>query len=260
MTPGQSASLQLPSFLHGTYRSVQQKVKRVGLRCGEQYRKDGTFPAPRQLLEVPPGEVVLTLEVADFQRERPAWRPYMVDELLFALSKPPSGEWQDPYPVRDAFEARFLDTAWGALSFAISQSAPKSAERVARHLQAVLRFWEPLQGVRYHFMRLGEAQTLEEVMGASCGWAMEAWCPEPEGAVRERLARAAERMTRATREDCINAILRQMPRALSFARDLKHRQVLADPSFSTRAPRHARRALLRAGVRCMHVGCARETV
>ncbi|WP_309895995.1 hypothetical protein, partial [Archangium sp.] len=170
-------------------------------------------------------------EVADFQRERPAWRPYMVDELLFALSKPPSGEWQDPYPVREAFEARFLDTAWGARSFAISQSAPNSAERVARHLHAVLRFWEPLQGVRYHFMRLGEAQTLEELMVASCAWAMEAWCPEGQGPVRERLTRAAERMARATREDCLEAILRQMPRALSLARDLKHRRVLADPSF-----------------------------
>jgi hypothetical protein len=89
MTPGQTEPLQLPSFLHGTYRSVQQKARREGLRCGEQYRKDGTFPAPRQMLEVPPGEVVLTLEVADFQRERPAWRLYMVDELLFTLSKPP---------------------------------------------------------------------------------------------------------------------------------------------------------------------------
>jgi hypothetical protein len=231
MTPGQTAPLQLPSFLHGTYRSVRQKVKREGLRCGEQYRKDGTFPAPRQLLEVPPGEVVLTLEVADFQRERPAWRPYMVDELLFALSKPPSGEWQDPYPVREAFEARFLDTAWGALFFAMSQSAPKSAERVARHLHAVLRFWEPLQGVRYHFMRLGEAQTLEELMVASCDWAMEAWCPEGAGTVRERLELAAERMARATREDCIEAMLREMPRALAHASKLKHRQVLADPSY-----------------------------
>ena len=43
MMPGQTSSLQLPSFLHGTFRSVRQKAKREGLRCGEQYQKDGTF-------------------------------------------------------------------------------------------------------------------------------------------------------------------------------------------------------------------------
>ncbi len=60
---------------------------------------------------------------------------------------------------------------------------------------------------------------------------MEAWCPEGESSVRARLERAAERMARATREDCLEAILRQMPRALAAERDLKHREVLADPSF-----------------------------
>jgi hypothetical protein len=133
--------------------------------------------------------------------------------------------------VRDAFEARFLDTAWGALSFAISQSAPKSAERVACHLQSVLRFWQPLQSARYLFMRLGVAHTLEEVMVASCDWAMEAWCPEGATSVRERLEKAVERMARATREDCLEAMLRQMPRAFTLARDLKHRQVLTDAAF-----------------------------
>jgi hypothetical protein len=38
-------------------------------------------------------------------------------------------------------------------------------------------------------------------------------------------------MARATREDCIEAIFRQMPRALSSARGLKHREVVADPVF-----------------------------
>jgi hypothetical protein len=232
MTPGHTSSLQMPSFLHGTYRSVQQKVRREGLRCGEQYRKDGSFPDPRQMLEVPPGEVVLAHDVVDFQHERPAWRLYMVStHLMGTLYELPSGEWIDPYPVRDAYEARFLDTAWGALSFATWQSAPMSAERTARHLQAVLRFWEPLQSARYLFKKLGVAQTLEEVMMASCGWALEAWCPEGAASVRALLEKAAERMARATREDCIELLLRQMPQAISAERDLKHRSVLADPAF-----------------------------
>ena len=231
MAPGQSSSLQLPSFLHGIYPSVHQKTRKEGLRCGEQYRKDGSFPAPRQMLEVPPGEVVVAQGVVDFQRERPIWRLYMVSTLMGNLSETLSGEWQNPFPVRDAYETFFREAAWGALYFAIEQDAPVSAERTAMRLQAVLRFWEPLQSVRYLFKTLGEALTLEELMVASCDWAMEAWCPVGEASVRARLEVAAERMARATREDSIEAILRQMPRALTFARGLKHRDVVADPVF-----------------------------
>ncbi len=68
-------------------------------------------------------------------------------------------------------------------------------------------------------------------MVAACGWAMDAWRPEGNASVHERLETAAERMARATREDSIEAILRQMPHALSLAGDLKHRDVVADPAF-----------------------------
>ena len=231
MMPGQTSSLRLPSFLHGTFRSVQQKARKEGLRCGEQYRTNRTFPAPRQLLEVPPGEVVLTHEVVDFQRERPAWRLYMVSNLMGHLSETPSGEWRNPFPMRNDYETLFRETAWGSLFFATTYLHPMSAERTAQRLQAVLRFWEPLQCARYLFKRLGAAHTLEELMVAACGWALDAWCPEQEASVRVRLEKAAERMARANREDSITAILRQLPRALSSERDLKHRQVLADPTF-----------------------------
>ncbi|MFY0582146.1 hypothetical protein ACN28S_54760 [Cystobacter fuscus] len=139
-------------------------------------------------------------------------------------------EGQNPFPARDAYEARFLETAWSALYFATSAMVPVSAERTALRLQAVLRFWESLQGARYLFKTLGAPLTLEELVGAACDWAMDAWCPG-EASVRDRLKSAAERMARATREDCIEAILRQMPHALTFARNLKHRDVVANPAF-----------------------------
>jgi hypothetical protein len=227
MTLEQSASLQLPSFLHGTFRSVRQKARREGLRCGEQYHEDGTFLVPRQMVEVSPDDVVVAHEVVDFQRERPSWRLYMVSNVMVALSKPP----QSSFPVRRDYEALFRETAWGALFFATTYLYPVSAERTAQRLQAVLRFWDPLQGARYLFKKLGTAQTLEEVMVASCDWAMDAWCPVGDASVRERLEAAAQRMARATREDCIEAILREMPRALAHAGKLTHRNVVADPDF-----------------------------
>ncbi|HZI07409.1 MAG TPA: hypothetical protein VEZ71_25550, partial [Archangium sp.] len=221
--------MQLPSFLHGTFPSVHQQTAKEGTQCGEQYLREGTFPLPQQMREVPPGEVVVAHEVVDFQRERPAWRLYMVSNVKNSLYEALAG--QNTIPARDAYEVFFRETAWGSLYFAIDPSSPESAERTAMRLQAVLRFWEPLQSVRYLFKNPGTSHTLEELMMASCGWAMEAWCPGGGGSTRARLETAAERMAHATREDCIEAILRQMPRALSVERGLKHRQVLTDPTF-----------------------------
>jgi hypothetical protein len=181
------------------------------------------------MLEVPPDTVVLTHEVTDFQRERPAWRLYMVFNVVSGLCE--ALDWQNAFQVSDAYEAFSRETAWGALYYATAQEAPMSAERTALRLKAVLRFWEPLQSVRYLFKTLNAVLTLEGLMMASNDWAMDAWCPAGEGAVSTRLEMAAQRMACATKEDSIEAILRQMPRALESTRDLKHRHVLADPSF-----------------------------
>jgi hypothetical protein len=229
MAPGQTAVLQLPSYLHGTFRSVQQKARREGLRCGEQYREEKTFPVPRRTVEVPPGEVVFAHDVVDFQHERPAWRLYMVSNVVDGLLDAVDG--QSTLSTRDAYEAVFLETAWGALYFALAQMGPVSAERTAKRLQAVLRFWESLQCARYLFKKQGAAHTLEELVLASYGWAVDAWCPVGDAPGRERLAMAAERMERATREDCIEAIFREMPRVLSHVGKLKHWNVVTDPGF-----------------------------
>jgi hypothetical protein len=225
----QSTSLRLPSFLHGTYRLVQQKTKREGLRCGARYLEDGSFAVPLRMEEVPSGELVMTHEVADFQREQSAWRLYMVSEVMSGLRE--ALDWRNTLPMRDAYEAFFLDTAWGALYFSLAQMGPVSAERTARRLRAVLRFWQPLQSARYLFKSIGTPHRLDDLMVASCDWALDAWCPVGGASVPERLEMAAARMARATREDCIEAMLRELPRALEHAGKLKHRAVVADPVY-----------------------------
>jgi hypothetical protein len=181
------------------------------------------------MLAVPPGEVVVTHEVADFHRERPAWRLYMISGVTSGLYE--ALEWQNTLQVRDSYEAFCRETAWGALYIAIAQYGPVSAERAALRLHAVLRFWEQLHSVRYIFKTLDVVLTLEELMMACSDWAIEAWCPVGIGSPQDRLAMAAERMAKATREDSMEAILRQMPQALNYARDLKHRDVLAQPAL-----------------------------
>jgi hypothetical protein len=229
MEPRHASSLQMPSFLHGSFQSVSRRAREEGKRCGEQYRKDGSLPEPVQLLEVPPDEVVLTDEVADFQHERAAWRLYMVgnvaDGLCEALDR------KNAFQLSDAYEAFCRETAWGALYFVASFEAPRSAERMALRMKAVLRFWEPLQSVRYLFKTLNSVLTLDELMMASNDWAMKAWSPAGAASVRARLERATERMASATKQDSLEAIIRELPSALEHARGLKHREVLADPAF-----------------------------
>ncbi len=168
-------------------------------------------------------------EVAAFQREQPAWRLYMVSSVIGALCE--ALDWQNSSQVGDAYEAFCRETPWGALYFAVAQGAPRSAARTALRLKAVLRFWDDLQSVRYLFKSPGAVLTLEELMSATCDWAMAAWVPDRATSIRERLEVATERMASATKDDCITASLREMPRALAQARALKHRHLLADPAF-----------------------------
>lgn len=229
MTSEPSSHLRMPAFLYGTFMFVARKASREGQRWGEQYRKDGLFPAPRELLDVPPGELVIAHEVADFERERPAWRLYLVSRVMSDVFK--VLDYQNTRQVRDGFEAFCRGTAWGALHFAIEPTSPVSASQTALRLRAVGQFWEPLQSVRYLFKRLNAHLTLEELMVASNDWALDAWCALDEGSVRSRLELAAERMARATKGESIEAILREMPRAFTAARGLKHPSTLADPAF-----------------------------
>jgi len=222
-------SLKLPSFLFGTYTAVRRKATREGHRCAEHYRMHGVVPAVQEVLGVTPGEVLVMAGAVDFQREHPAWRIYMFAEVMDRLCE--SLDWQNAFHISDVYEESCRETPWGALGLAVSHPAPMSAERVALRIKSVLRFWDSLQPMRYLFNSTDILLSLEELMVAACDWTMEAWCPEGGSSVRLRLEMAAERLKRATKEDSIEAILRQLPRTLPFARGLKHPDTLTNPAL-----------------------------
>lgn len=225
----QTTTLQLPAFLHGAYLTIESATKGEGRRCGEQYQLRGSFPQPRELRTVAPGEVVFTHNVVDFQDELPAWRLYMLSEVIMSMCEVDE---KNHRHLSHLYETTFRETAWGALYFALSGHAPESAERMALRLQAVVRFWDSLHHGRYLHKKLNTFMTLDELMTNACGWAMDAWSPEGGASVRSRFAVASERMARATKEDCVEAILRRLPRILSFAdrNKLNHPDVVMDPS------------------------------
>lgn len=225
----QTTTLQLPSFLHGPSTAITRKTKAEGRRCAKQYQLSGTFPQPRELRRVAPDEVVFTHEVVDFQDERPAWRLYAYWDAIMSLSDTLGTSYRH---INDSHEPFLRETAWGALFFALSGPAPDSAKRTAQRLAAVLRFWDSLQHGRYLYQTLNTFMSLEALMTAACGWAMDAWCPEGGESIRARLEVASERMDQATREDCVAAILRQLPHILPFADTgrLSHPEVVTSPT------------------------------
>lgn len=221
-------ALEIPSFLFGTYASIERSATREGQRCARQYQEDGTIPSPREMAEVKEGEIIITRGVVDLVRERAAWRLYMVASTTDALCG--ALDWKNAWHLYDLYEAMAGQMAWGALYYAISIIEPMGTERVAVRLERVLRFWEVLDRARYIVRSPSAVLTLDELMTDACGWAVAAWCPEVQGDRRTRIATAASRMARATREDSIEAVLRQLPKVLPLARELEHRDVLADPA------------------------------
>ena len=87
-----------------------------------------------------------------------------------------------------------------------------------------------LQGPRHAFWP-GRKYTLEELLEDGYRKTLEAWCPGGPASVREHMALTVERMSRATREDCMEAVLRVIPVLVEVDTEFKHREELSDPGF-----------------------------
>ncbi len=133
--------------------------------------------------------------------------------------------------VKESFESFCLSTPWGALYHAISPPPPRGAEHMATRLAALLRFWDVLLGPRYAYRVPDTHHTLDELIAYIYGLTMGAWCPQEATSVHEHLTRTVERMARATREDCLEAVLRVIPQVVRMNTDLQNRERLADPVF-----------------------------
>ncbi len=229
MTQEQSTVLKFPAWLHGTTAAILRKARAEGKWWAREYLKTGAFPEPRQLLPVQPGEVLVMHAGAEFGAPHSCWRMHLFAEVFTHLDECVPEEAHQR--TEEAFESFCLSTPWGALHHAVSPLPPWSAERMAVRLASVLRFWDVLQGPRYAFWSFDDNSTLDGLMEERWRKTLEAWCPGGHTPVREHLALTVERMARATREDCLEAVLRVIPAVVEMNRDLKNRDVLRDPAF-----------------------------
>jgi hypothetical protein len=229
MTSEHSPVLEFPAMLHGSIATIRRKVSAEAQWWAREYLKTGVFPPPRRMRQVLPGEVLVMHSGAESIVPGSCWRVYMFGEVFMYLNE---GVPEEEYPrIRAAFESFCLSTPWGALYHAVSPNPQHSAGHVANRLAAVLRFWEMLQRPRYAFWSFYQEYTLEELMADIYRMTLEAWCPGGPASVREHLTLTVERMARATREECLEAVLRVMPAVVETDKNLKHCEVLRDPDF-----------------------------
>jgi hypothetical protein len=228
MTSEQSPVLEFPAMLHGTIATVIRKVRAEGQWWAREYLKTGTFPPPRRMRQVLPGEVLVVHSGADYDLSPTRWWVHMLGEVFMYLDE---GVPEEERPrMEQAFESFCLSTPWGAIEQVASPKPPWSAQRMANRLAAVLCFWEVLQGPRYAY-GLPNSLTLEGLMEYIYRKTLEAWCPRGPASVREHLSLAVERMARASREECLEAVVRVMPTVVEMNKNLKHHDVLKDPAF-----------------------------
>ncbi|WNG31233.1 hypothetical protein F0U62_49940 [Cystobacter fuscus] len=230
MTTPQSSVLEFPAMLHGSIGAVRRQVSAEGRRWAGEYLETGGFSRPRRMLQVPPGELLEVISGAIFDAiPHPRWRIHMFIDVFTHLDEGVPKE--ERQRMEESFESFCLSTPWGALYHAVSPPPPRSAQRMARRFAALLCFWDVLQGPRYAYREPDTHHTLDELIAYIYGMTLEAWCPGGAASVREHLALTVERMARATREECMEAVLRVIPGVMRMNTDLKHREELNDPDF-----------------------------
>ncbi|OJH36559.1 hypothetical protein [Cystobacter ferrugineus] len=229
MTMPQSPVLEFPEMLHGLTGAILRKVSTKGKEWAREYLTTGVFTQPRRMRQVLPGEVLIVHSGGDSNLiPQPRWRVHLFSDVFMYLDE---GVPEQEYGrARDAFESFCLSTPWGALFHAVSPYPLRSAQRMARRLAALLRFWDVLQVPRYAFW-FDREYTLDELVEDIYGMTLEAWCPGGAASVREHLALTVECMARASRADCMEAVLRVIPVLVRANADLQHREMLNDPDF-----------------------------
>ncbi|ATB34800.1 hypothetical protein CYFUS_000207 [Cystobacter fuscus] len=229
MTVSQSPVLEFPAMLHGPIGAILRAVRAEGRRWAREYLKRGAFTQPRRMLQVPPGEVLIMHSGAEFDiTPHPRWRVHLFDDIFMSLNDGVPKE--ERQRMEESFESFCLSTPWGALHLAVSPPPPRSAERMAKRFAALLRFWDVLQGPRYAFW-FDRKYTLDELVRDIYGMTLEAWCPGGSASVREHLTLTVEHMSRATQEDCMEAVLRVIPVLVEVDTEFKHREELSDLGF-----------------------------
>jgi hypothetical protein len=230
MTVSQSPVLEFPAMLHGPIGTIRREVRAKGQGWAREYLKTGAFTPPRRMLQVPPCEPLVMHSAAEFEfMGRSSWRIHMFIDVFMNLNDGVPKE--ERQRMEGTFESFCLGTPWGALYHAVSPPPPRSAERMARRLAALLRFWDVLQGPRYAYRVPDTHHTLDDLTNSIYRKTLEAWCPGGPSSVREHMVLTVERMSRATREDCMEALLRMIPVLVEVDAEFKHREVLSDPDF-----------------------------
>ena len=220
-------SLKFADFLHGGYRVLGMQIEKLGREWAGQWKDSGRFPTPTSSA-VPPGEVIIAVEAADFDRLDPGiehWRLYFVQKLASAVTDNlDASAWDD---ARAAFEAHTLQYPWGALAGALDHASPNTLDAVERRLGGVLSFWDQLATVRY-LDNKRQLLDLDALIRQHCSDFVSLWLPMSTGRVKDDVS-AALKTARSASSEAVNAAVAGRLAHLAATSDrVKNRTRLGD--------------------------------
>ncbi len=241
-------SLMFPAFMYGDRTTCRRKMKAEAKKWAKCYAEGRPFPEPK-LIPVPPGSIMFIDETtahwvasgfsftgpnmvtinkdAGQDGLRLQWRPYLLHDLEFEI------EWHPILKLSKeqcfAFRRRFIpfvcQYAWGAISAATLGCLHNSFELAIPRIEAVLRFWEPLDTLKYADVR-ARPVSLAEFMKENFEDIVVMWVDQPTGNIRLDLPIAIKRMQTASADKIHERLLERLHEHVEVQTGLAHRDWL----------------------------------
>lgn len=228
MNATMDSHVEFPGFLYGPFSSLHRRTLGEARRWAEAYRQTGGFPLP-STEPVPDAAVVYAHEATDLLRKVPQWRSYFVSRLCDAVLAKLG--WNEHVTVAQEFETHVLQTPWGALDAAVTRAAPFSVGSVTRRIDSLLRFWEPLDTLRYVGPMGAAPVPLAELAGFCYAGPLGMWRDRPPGEVRQDLRAAVDAMNAAGPGERQDRLVRVLAGLAGAEERLREEPRLTDPGW-----------------------------
>jgi hypothetical protein len=245
-----SHSLLVPAFTYGDRTTCQRKMKAEAKKWAKRYLEQGDFPEVK-LIPIAPGSLVFTDEDAanfighgySYSEDRNTvfidlgakqqglnvqWRWYMINKLQSEASSMLKQDRDEYDAFLRAFETHVGRYPWGALVVAIKHAMYNSIEAVSRRVEAVFRFWELLDTVKYINV-FKRRLSLGEIMAFHFQDHVAMWVDQPTGNIRIDLRTAIDQMRKASEDEIRARLIKRLRELVDIERDLKHRDWLKSP-------------------------------
>jgi hypothetical protein len=158
------------------------------------------------------------------------WRAYMLKDLQFETEIAADLDRPECWAFRRVFVPFVCKYPWGAISTAIIGCLLNSIELTVPRIEGVLRFWEPLDTLKYvdlHERPISLAQLMIDCFEGNIAM----WVDQPTGNVRADLQAACDQMRNAPEEEIRSRLIKRLRAQVDIKKELQHREWLKSPGI-----------------------------